>query len=54
MHTARQGLLGVQLMLIGLYFVTYFDGVSSLPMAGLFLGVVETIVTFAAVATPDK
>lgn len=52
MERTRQGILGIQLTVVGLFVVTYFDGVALLPLVGLVLGVVGTVVTVAAVTSP--
>lgn len=52
MERTRQGILGIQLTVVGLFLVTYFDGVASLPLVGLALGVAGTVVTIMAVTSP--
>lgn len=49
MDTTAQGILGVQLTLIGLYLVAYFNELSSFPEVGLLLGLGGTAVTMDAV-----
>lgn len=52
MDSIKQGILGLQLTVVGLVVVTYFDGMSSLPLGGLVLALVGTIVTVTAVTSP--
>ncbi|AHG02268.1 hypothetical protein HALLA_20415 (plasmid) [Halostagnicola larsenii XH-48] len=52
MERTGQGILGIQLTVVGLLVVTYFDGVASVPLVGLALGVVGTVVTVTAVTSP--
>ncbi|SFS99598.1 hypothetical protein [Halostagnicola kamekurae] len=52
MDSTKQGILGLQLTVVGLVVVTYFDGMSSLSLGGLFLALVGTVVTITAVANP--
>jgi len=48
MNDTSQGFLGVQVTLVGLYLVTFLGDVSFFPVLGLLLGMIGTVVTFAA------
>lgn len=52
MEATKQGILGLQATVVGLVFVTYFDGVAVLPLVGLALALIGTIITVTAVANP--
>lgn len=48
METTEEGLLGVQLTLIGLLLIVFFEGVFPYPLVGLLFGIVGTAVVLTA------
>lgn len=48
MKTTERGVLGVQLTLIGLFLVVFFEGVFPYPFVGLLFGLAGTAVVFTA------
>lgn len=48
METTERGILGVQLTLVGLLLVVFFEGVFPYPFVGLLLGVVGTAIVLTA------
>jgi hypothetical protein len=46
MDSTESGILGMQLTLVGLFLVVFFEGVSPYPLVGLLLGIAGTAVVF--------
>lgn len=51
MHSSEGGILGIQLTLMGLFLVVFFESVYPYPLVGLLLGAVGTAVVFSALFT---
>jgi len=49
MNSSEVGILGVQLTLMGLLLVVFFESVFPYPVVGLLLGVVGTAVVFSGI-----
>lgn len=49
MNTTEAGLLGIQSTLVGLVFVTFFEGVDPYPLVGFLLCLVGTAVVLVSV-----
>ncbi|MFC6939361.1 hypothetical protein ACFQE8_05205 [Salinirubellus sp. GCM10025818] len=51
MNTTEAGILGVQVTLVGLFLVVFFEGVSPYPLVGLLFGGTGTAVVASALFT---
>ena len=44
MDTVESGILGVQVTLVGLFLVVFFEGVDPYPLVGLLFGLLGTVI----------
>ena len=49
MDSSEAGILGVQVTLMGLFLVVFFESVFPYPLVGLIVGAVGTAVVFSAI-----
>lgn len=54
MDTVESGVLGVQMTLVGLFLVVFFEGVYPYPLVGLLFGLVGTAVVLTGMFSGTK